>query len=1176
MAENHPIPLSRFAFRELCKAALAPLLVIELALVLLYFWINAHNQARTADTLHRESVSHLQEIVDAQTRILGEQLAAVADLALALQGETQHFFNTPALQPPPADNPPTFGFAANGVYYQTNNTGGGSLYYSARTAVGPAEQQKAARSAALDPIYKHLFSANKNIVAVYLNTFDSMNRYYPFIESVYEQYLPDMNIPEFNFYYLADAAHNPGRQPVWTETYLDPAGQGWMMSCIAPIYRGDFLEGVAGIDITVKKFLDNILNLSLPWAAEAFLVDGKGTIMAMPNGVERLFGLSELREHVYKAQVAKDTFKPEEFNLLQTKINGVAETVGGLLRQDRAAAELRIGADHFLLAQATEPVTGWKLMVLADKNRILQPIAALEKYATRVGYAAVGGMVFFYSLFFFYLLFNARRVAARISAPVADISARSREIAKGNYDAPLTRSGIAELDQLADNYAAMAAEIKTLHASLSGEINRANLEIAERRHAQEALRASEQKLNAVFNHTLQFLGLMEPDGTVIGANKTALDFVGCDPADVLGKPFWATPWWRHSPAAQEQLRDAVATAALGTPARFETTHVGRDGTTEQIDFSINPVKDEQGRVVFLIPEGRIITALKEAESALRQAKDAAEAANRAKSQFLANMSHEIRTPMNAVIGMTHLAMQVRDEPKRQRFLETVRQSAESLLGLLNDILDFSKMEAGQLSLNRAPFAVEQLLAGVLSTMNVPAAEKGLRLETFAAPGTPPWLCGDDLRLRQILVNLVGNAIKFTARGGVTVRVLQEGGAADDKVMLHFMVADTGIGIPAEKLALIFERFEQVDNSYARLHGGVGLGLSICRQLVALMGGRIWVESRENQGSVFHFVAPLHICQAPPATLETAQETSPQAVVKGLRLLIVDDNEVNRDVASLSLEQDHAATAVANGLEALQALVAADFDAVLMDVQMPVMDGLATAGAIRALEQGRRPATLLPDELVKPLARKLAGRRLPIIAMTAHAMDGDQEMCLAAGMDGYIAKPILPGRLNAALTRLFVDAQDRDQPNPPPAETPTEGLPAPPAPQPSASRPTPEDAADYLRRTTLLPPEQIAKILAAAQASVAANLAAAAEALDRNDYAVLARAAHTLKGTLLQCGLTEWAEQAQQLYNGAKASRDLPYAEQLQNLAQGLSSLIDPNDDRRSSRRDAIRPCPTDE
>lgn len=541
MAESHPIPLCRFAFRELCKAALAPLLVIELALVLLYFSINAYNQARAADTLHRESVGHLQEIVDAQTRILGEQLAAVADLALALQGQTQHFFNTPTLQPPPADNPPTFGFAANGVYHQTNNTGGGSLYYSTRTAVGPAEQHKAARSAALDPVYKHLFGANKNIVAVYLNTFDSMNRYYPFIESVYEQYLPDMNIPEFNFYYLADAAHNPGRNPVWTETYLDPAGKGWMMSCIAPIYRGDFLEGVAGIDITVKKFLDNILNLSLPWSAEAFLVDGKGTIMAMPNGVERLFGLSELREHVYKAQVAQDTFKPEEFNLLQTKINGVAETVGGLLRRDRAAAELRIGADCFLLAQATEPVTGWKLMVLADKNRILQPIAALEKNATRIGYAAIGGMLFFYILFFLYLLFNARRVAAKISDPVADISARSREIAKGNYDAAETRSGIAELDLLADNYAAMAAEIKALHASLSGEINRANLEIAERRHAQEALRASEQKLNAVFNHTFQFLGLMEPDGTVIGANKTALDFVGCDPADVLGKPFWTTP-----------------------------------------------------------------------------------------------------------------------------------------------------------------------------------------------------------------------------------------------------------------------------------------------------------------------------------------------------------------------------------------------------------------------------------------------------------------------------------------------------------------------------------------------------------------------------------------------------------------------------------------------------------
>lgn len=255
--------LSRFVFREFCKAALVPLLGIELALVLLYFWTNGHNQAQSIATLETESVAQLQEIVADQSRILGEQLAAVQSISLLLQQQSVHFFTTLDWSPPASAAAPQFAVASNGVFYQGNNTGGGSLYYSAHTHVSVEEQAKASRSAVLDPVFTSIYQANKNIVAVYLNTHDSMNRYVPFIDEVYSQYLPEMNIPEFNFYYLADASHNPSRGPAWTETYLDPAGQGWMMSCIVPIYRGDFLEGVAGIDITIKKFLDNILNLRL-------------------------------------------------------------------------------------------------------------------------------------------------------------------------------------------------------------------------------------------------------------------------------------------------------------------------------------------------------------------------------------------------------------------------------------------------------------------------------------------------------------------------------------------------------------------------------------------------------------------------------------------------------------------------------------------------------------------------------------------------------------------------------------------------------------------------------------------------------------------------------------------------------------------------------------------------
>ena len=545
--------------------------------------------------------------------------------------------------------------------------------------------------------------------------------------------------------------------------------------------------------------------------------------------------------------------------------------------------------------------------------------------------------------------------------------------------------------------------------------------------AEESLRETNRLQQAILESSNYSIISATPDGTVQTFNAGAERMLGYAPEEIVGK---VTPALFHDGAevaalaaelTQELGRPIepgfaafMAKAELGKPDEREWTYIRKDGSRFPILLSVTALFDERKKVTGYLGVASDITERKRVASELLRAKEAAEKASRAKSEFLAVMSHEIRTPMNAVLGMTNLLLETPLDDRQKEFARSVATSGEALIEIINDILDFSKIEAGgQFQLEEEVFSLRRLIDDVVLLLRPRVGASGIALTAEVAPGTPDTLRSDDGRLRQVLVNLVGNAIKFTDHGGVAIRV-QSRGAAANLVRLRFEVQDTGIGMTPANIDRLFQPFTQVDSSSSRRRGGTGLGLAISKRIVELLGGKIGVESTLGQGSLFWFELEVAVAEASATGSEgfdsepsaAAAESSGQPIQweasRPLRILVAEDHDTNRRLALFMLEGlGYRADFAGNGLEAIEAWERIDHDVILMDCQMPEMDGFEATREIRRREAARQPPSL---------------KRARIIALTANALKGDRERCLAAGMDGYVTKPFTMPQLEAALHR----------------------------------------------------------------------------------------------------------------------------------------------------------------
>ena len=706
-------PLRQWIWRAFVQSALIPLVLVESVLITVYLLSNAAIRDSQIEHLQVSALDDLSTAVMREGQVVDSRLRSVEELVRIFRDSALAALQNTAFQPDAVERERHV-MSDTGVFYSRSDDGRAASFYANSTPPEQQDHAKALRLSQLDPLMQSVQKANPLVAALYFNSWDSYNRIYPFFMTP-EQYPHDMVIPDYNFYYLADAKHNPERKVVWTDVYLDPAGRGWMMSAIAPVYRGDFLEGVVGIDITIGQILHEIGELDVPWQGYAMLVSRDHNIMALPRSGERDFGLRELTEYSYAEAVRREVLKPEDFNL--SKRSEMLPLLKAMAAGERNVQELLLGGRKQLVTWTTIPQTGWRLLLVVDEESIFNETNRLAERYLQIGYLLIAGLVLFYLLFFAWMWLRSRRLSEQLVQPIDGVVGMMRSLGQGEFHPAAPDSQIDELVSMAD---AVQHTGEQLQASEN-----------ERREAQEVLQL-------VLDSTTESLWEADvPSASIRVSNRFATRF------GLIHEKMPFSEFNQHiHPNDLERVRHLRQQFIASGEDKFEAEYLYADAIGEYVWLlSRGKVlqRDAEGNALRVAGTHVDITRLKKVQEELRQATLEAQAASQAKSRFLSSMSHELRTPLNAIYGFSQLIeMEAQDKPDARQEADYAREiinASRHLTSLVDDILDLSSIESRRQQLHLQPVEIGALLNGCAELVQPEVQQRGLQLQVLAEANT---------------------------------------------------------------------------------------------------------------------------------------------------------------------------------------------------------------------------------------------------------------------------------------------------------------------------------------------------------------------------------------------------------------------------------------------------------
>ena len=976
---NKSISLYKWIWNSYIHTVLIPLILIELIFIFIYFSSFTWSQGKNVTLLKEQAQSELGHIVNQEADSINHQLASVSNSVMLFRNQIKQALLTPATLASTDSNRLTYSKEGNLYTNEDSKDGSASIFYGSISAKREEQMQKVSKVLTTQKLMADIKNTEPLASSIYFNSFDSLNVTYPYF-NVISEYDSLINISSNNFYYEADAEHNPDKKVKWTDIYLDPASKNLITSAIYPVYNNNFLEGVVGINITLDTIHNQILTMEIPWQGYGLLIDKDGCILSFSNENELDFGLT--KNSYYKIH-SKDKLNSDQFNLYKNE--NLASLANSITNNSSGFSTFNIKGDSKFVSWATVSSADWKLLVIVPEQNIYSKITSLKYNLIKTGLFIISGLILSYFIFFVFLYRKAQKTSYIFTNSLLEINNIIQKIGNREYNPKSPILDIAELKDICTQLIKMGQNL--------GETNKHLL------LTQYQLMKKETDLKALVNSINDIILEVDAKGNITN--------------------FWSRS---HKDLFSLYMKEAfnsindLLDIETSKVARKKIFYVMKTKETASIDFniesnsglkwfqaSISPRLNDSTRVVV---SARDITGQKKMAKSLIAAKEEAEKASKAKSEFLSSMSHELRTPLNAILGFSQILELDPESPLTDSQKESVTEifkAGNHLLELINEVLDLSKIESGKLSISIESVLIKSLMEETFSIIKPFADTHEIKLVSYPIENSDEFVYVDNTRLKQILLNLLSNAIKYNKQNG-KVTFFHE--RIDDKYRFH--VIDTGIGVSKSDLDLIFKPFQRLNKLNNSIEG-TGIGLTVAKQLVDLMNGTIYVESEKGIGSHFYVEFPaVNVC-AIEATknILLIEDDSCLSEEKHYTVLYVEDNPANLRLVDRILNQITSIKMLSatSGELCIDLAIAHKPDLILLDINLPGIDGY---------------------EVFKRLKMYEETNNIPIVAISAHAMPKDVSKGISIGFTDYIPKPINVTKFTKKISSILLNTESKDK------------------------------------------------------------------------------------------------------------------------------------------------------